>query len=661
MRGSGRRCVNALDLLRRRSPRRNLHSSWLVLGEGGLVVASLLRTKEIAQGRLMRRIGFVGSLATTFSSVVFASSAAAQSRATEMRSTSSAEVRDIHYDITFDGTTAPQRVMKVAMTFGLAGGGPLLLSLPEWTPGAYEISNFARSVIDFGAIGDGKPLAWNKQDYDTWRVEPAGVKSVTVSFTYAADTLDNAMAWTRRDFLLFNGTNVFLYPEGRSLEFPATVAVHTDPAWRVATGMHSTGQGSYSASNYHDLVDMPFFVGRFDIDSAQVSGKWVRYVTYPQGSVSGVARLTAWDQLKRVIPPEIAVFGEAPWENYTVMQIADTSYQGASGLEHQSSHVDVVTPAAIGSQFQPSLYAHEIFHSWNVKRLRPAEMWPYAYDRAQPTPWLWVSEGITDYYADLAEIRGGVIDDGGFYAATAAKIREVEDTRPVSLDDASIDTWIHPIDGTQYTYYPKGSLAGFMLDIMIRDASDNRQSLDDVMRELYTTVFKRDRRGFTANDWWTAVSKAAGGKSFTDFAARYIEGREAYPWDRLLPLAGMRATRPNAPRLGVYTIADSGGVLVTRVEENSSASAAGVREGDYLLTVGDIPVTDEQFGEHFRSKFGAAADGSPIAIQVRRAGVVTTLNGKLRFAPGDVKLESDSKASPRAVRIRNGILKGMKG
>ena len=571
--------------------------------------------------------------------------------------TTSADIQDLQYDVTFDRTTSAARTMKVAMTFTAAGSGPVVLSLPEWTPGAYEISNFARWVLEFAAKGDGRDLAWTKQDYDTWRVDPAGTKKVTVSVTYVADSLDNAMAWSRRDFLLFNGTNVFLYPEGRPLAFGARVTVHTEPEWRVVTGMHNDGANSYRAMNYHDLVDMPFFIGRFDLDSAQVSGKWVRYATYPQGSVSGVARLTAWDQIKRVIPPEVAVFGEAPWEHYTVMQIADSSYQGASGLEHQSSHVDVVSPAAIGSQFQPSLYAHEIFHAWNVKRLRPADLWPYPYDRAQPTPWLWVSEGITDYYADLAEVRGGVIDENGFYAATAAKMREVDQTRPVSLDDASIDTWIHPVDGTQYTYYAKGSLAGFMLDIMIRDASDNRQSLDNVMRDLYTTVYKAGR-GFTATDWWSAVSKAAGGRSFSDFNARYVEGREPYPWDRVLTLAGLRATRPTAPRLGVYTLLDTGGVLVTRVEEGSSAAAAGVREGDYLLAVGDIPVSDEQFGEHFRAKFGTAADGSPLIVKVRRGGQMVSLTGKLRFAPGDIILGADPKANAKAVRIRNGILKG---
>ena len=584
----------------------------------------------------------------------------AQTPLPESARTTSAELRDLRYDVTYDHTTAPQRIVKVATTFTVAGSGPVVLSLPEWTPGAYEISNFARWVIDFAATGDGKSLAWSKYDFDSWRVEPAGAKSVTVTFSYVADTLDNAMAWSRRDFALFNGTNVFLYPEGRSLLYPATVTVHTDPGWRVVTGMHAEGTNSYRASNYHDLVDMPFFVGRLDVDSAQIAGKWVRYATYPQGSVSGAARQTAWDQLKRVIPAEVAVFGEAPWENYTVMQIADSSYQGASGLEHQSSHVDVVTPMAIGSTFQPSLYAHEIFHSWNVKRLRPADMWPYVYDRAQPTPWLWVSEGITDYYADLAEVRGGVIDENGFYAATAAKMREVSDTRAVSLDDASIDTWIHPVDGTQYTYYPKGSLAGLLLDVLVRDASDNHSSLDDVMRELYTTTYKAGR-GFTGSEWWSAVSKAAGGRSFADFASRYVEGREPYPFEQVLALAGMRATRPNTPRLGVYTIGDSAGVLVTRIEDNSSAAAAGVREGDYLLAVGEIPVTDEQFGEHFRAKFGNAAEGSPISVQVRRAGATTTLTGKLRFAPGDFVVGADAKASAKAVRIRNGILHGSKG
>src|SRR6185436_7883145 len=203
--------------------------------------------------------------------------------------------------------------------------------------------------------------------------------------------------------------------------------------------------------------------------------------------------------------------------------------------------------------------------------------------------WLWVSEGITDYYADLAEVRGAVIDEHGFYALTAAKINEVSNAPAVALEDASLSTWIHPIDGTGYLYYPKGSLAGLMLDVLIRDASDNKKSLDDVMRSLYQSTYKKGR-GFTATDWWSAVSVAANGKSFAPFNARFIDGREPFPWDSILPMAGMRAKQERVPRLGVFTQQDPTGIMVANVIEGSAAAAAGVQVGDYLLSIGDVMV-----------------------------------------------------------------------
>jgi predicted metalloprotease with PDZ domain len=574
----------------------------------------------------------------------------------------SAPIRDVRYDVTFMRSNGQQRAIDVAMSFNTAGTSPVLLSLPAWTPGAYEISNFSRWVVEFAVTGDGnKPLTWDKLDYDTWRIRPAGAKALRVSFRYVADTLDNAMAWAKPDFVLFNGTNLFFYAEGQPLEMPATVAIHTEADWRVATGMPSAMQPrTFTATSYHDLVDMPFFVGHFDLDSARVAEKWIRLATYPAGAINAQVRSTAWDQLKRVIPPETTVFGEIPWETYTVMEIVDSSYAGASGLEHQSSHVDVLAPSYVGSEFQPSLYAHEIFHSWNVKRLRPAEMWPYQYSHPQPTPWLWVSEGITDYYADLAEVRGGVVDERGFYGLAAEKINEVMNAMPVSLEDASVNTWVHPIDGTEYLYYPKGSLAGFVLDIMIRDASDNKHSLDDVMRGLYLSDYKHGR-GFTATDWWNAVSAAANGKSFTQFNARYVDGRELFPWDSILPIAGMRTRQERVPRLGVMTQPDPSGVMVANVQEGSSAAMAGVKPGDYLVSVGDIPVEDQQFGAKMRAKYGASVEGSPLQIKVRRGAEMVVLPGKLQFAPGDVVVEADPAAKPKAVRIRTGILKGTTG
>ncbi|NUQ21723.1 MAG: PDZ domain-containing protein, partial [Gemmatimonadaceae bacterium] len=244
--------------------------------------------------------------------------------------------------------------------------------------------------------------------------------------------------------------------------------------------------------------------------------------------------------------------------------------------------------------------------------------------------------------------------------STSGKVTEVESARPVALEDASLSTWIHPTDGTGYLYYPKGSLAGFMLDIMIRDASDNRRSLDDVMRELYNTTYKKGR-GFTGTDFWGAVSRAAGGKSFTEFNAKYVDGREPYPWATLLPLAGLRfhTDTIREPRLGIFTAVDSGGVRVTGIAEGSAAAAAGLRTGDVLVSVGDIRISDANFGEQFRAKYGSAAEGSALPIQLRRAGQTMTVNGALRFASRtQSSVAIDPNASPKAARIRAGIFHG---
>jgi predicted metalloprotease with PDZ domain len=602
--------------------------------------------------------GLLLALATSLSNVATAQMVAAVS----------APVSDIRYDITADSAAAANRHISVVTTVTMAGPGPLVLALPAWTPGAYELTWFSRWVAAFSpTTPDGKPLVWDKVDFETWRIETGGAKTIQVAFTYEADSLDNAMSWTRPDFVLFNGTNLFLYPAGRGLNFPATVMVHTSPSWLVATGMAAgASPGSYAAPTYHDLVDMPFFIGRFDFDSVQTADRWVRYASYPAGSVAGPRRATVLKELAQVIPPEAAVFGEVPWTNYTVMQINDSSYSGASGLEHQNSHVDVVGFGLLDNPFMPGLYAHEIFHSWNVKRMRPAEMVPYRYDVAEPTPWLWVSEGITDYYADLAQVRGGVIPDTGFFRLTSGKIDEVAGAPAVALTDASLSTWVHPTDGTGYLYYQKGSLAGFMLDVLIRDASDNHQSLDTVMRTVYTATYKKGR-GFTASDWWGTVSRLAGGKSFADFNRRYVDGREPFPWDSILPLAGLRSVADSVrePRLGIASTMDSAGnVKIMQVEPGSAAAAADLQPGDVLVSLAGIPVTADDFGAQFRARYASprgSAD-STVAVVVRRGGRSITARAPLQFRTRVVhRLASDPQATPKAARIRNGILHGVTG
>jgi predicted metalloprotease with PDZ domain len=573
----------------------------------------------------------------------------------------SAPVSNLRYEVTFDSTTAQRNLIAVAVSFDIGEKGAVLLSFPSWTPGSYEISNFARVVSGFSATAAGKPLDWDKLDYDTWRIDPAGARSVTVRFDCHAVTLDNASAWSQSDFAFVNGTNIFPYPEGRGYQFPATVTVKTQPGWLVATGMEPAGAaGTYRESSYHDLVDKPFFIGRFDLDSMQVEGRWHRLASYPTGAMTGPARSLLWDQIEKTVPKMAAVFRETPWRTYSTLVVFSRESGGGSALEHSNSHLAIYNPGFIGNPLLASITDHEIFHAWNVKRLRPADLWPYDYSRPQPTPWLWVSEGITDYYADLALVRGGVVDSAGFLGLTGEKMEQISAQPATALEDASLTTWIKPVDGSQYQYYPKGSLAGFMLDVLIRDASENRRSLDDVLRELYGAVYKKGR-GFTATDWWTAVSRAAGGRSFVEFNQKYIDGREPFPWADILPRAGLRMVTDTTrePRVGLATTQDtSGAIVVQMVQPGGVAEAAGVKAGDQLIALGDIEILDPSFAEAFRTRFGKN-EGDTLSIKVRRGADTLTLHGKVRLVERlETRLDVDPKAADKALKVRSGIFRG---
>ena len=575
----------------------------------------------------------------------------------------SAPITNVRYSVTFNRATAASRSLRVSMTFNVAANEPVLLSLPAWTPGAYEISDYMRKVTGFSVSGEGGTPRWDKLDPDTWRVMPNGARTITLSFGYTADSMDNAMSYATREFSFFNGTNLLPYPEGRSTDFTATVTVNTESDWRIATGMTpASAPRTYTASNYHDLIDMPFFVGPLEVDSTRIGETMFYTATYPRGIMSGRDRERFWDQVKKMVPPMVNVFGDMPVSTYTNLILFDSTLTGAAALEHQNSHLGVYSPFIVDHEFLPSITAHEIIHLWNVKRLRPAEMVPYRYDRPQPTPWLWVSEGITDYYADVVQVRGGIIDSAEFLELVTGKRGEVNEAPVVALEDASLDSWIRPTDGTQYIYYAKGALAGFLLDIMIRDASNNARSLDTVMREVYQSTFKAGR-GFTGQDWWGAVSRAAGGRSFADFNTRYVDGREPFPWSTVLPLAGLRLNVDSIrePWIGVSTNVDSAGVKVMDVERDGAAQAAGVQVGDYLVRLGDIAVTDPDFGARYRARY-ARSDGQTVPLVIRRGGEERTLTLPVKSRIRTVEtIQFDRNASPKALRVRAGILKGIAG
>jgi predicted metalloprotease with PDZ domain len=442
-----------------------------------------------------------------------------------------------------------------------ANGAATLVSLPSWTPGYYETNNYARYVRNFTAhADDGSSLRWERADKDTWRILTRGASRVRVSFDFLANNVSLDGSVLRPDFGFFNGTNLFVFPE-TGYDFPARVRFELPAGWQVATELAETGEpGVYSAADFHELVDNPTFVGHFAIDSAQADGRWIRLAVYPADVMSDPAFEETLDALQRIADYSHDLFGAPPYERYTTFVYAYTGQANSGGgLEHANSHLDIVNAAGfqnaergLGVSF--GLLSHEYYHAWNVKRIRPAEMWPYDYENEQYTPLLWVSEGFTSYYGPLILTRTGLRDEEGFWTSMQGNIGGVEsEPYQASVEDISLATWINPIPISGGYYYSKGALIGLLLDIKIRSATDNRHSLDDVMYQLYHEHYERNR-GFTTEDFLRYVAEHIGEEEMQLFYRAHIDGREPLPYGEVLELAGMsfRVDTIVEPLLGIY-------------------------------------------------------------------------------------------------------------
>ena len=554
--------------------------------------------------------------------------AAAQARRPSRgASTGPVAVTSAAYTVTID-PRADMFTIRAQFTFPQARD-TVLLSLPAWSPGDYEINNYARWVHNVRIEADGRPAAWDKADPDTWRIAAGGARTVMMEFKSNPDSLMLQFSGIDPDFAWLNGTNVFVYPEGSDYTFPADVTIEMPQGWRIATALDDAGPGRFHAASYHDLVDSPVYAGAIFLDSVVVDGRSIRFAAYPDSAVTRPVWDTLSSAIRRLATAQNRIVGGPPYQRYTILFMApalDLTFGG--GLEHANSQFDVIPMQAFANRqtgvlgnFTPSLIAHESFHLFNVKRLRPAEMWPYEYSRMQPTPLLWWSEGVTDYYGDVTATRGGVWTVDRFLESVQGNIAAVEQAaEPVAAEDASIDTWISPtfVDEAQY-YYPKGSLLGLMLDIRIRTATNNQHSLDDVFRTLWTNNYQRGR-GFTTADLLTAIRQWY--PDVDSFYGRYINGRDTLPYTEILPLAGIAVTPTitRVPRIGISQNGPpkNGGVEISGVAPGSLAAEAGLAAGDLLLSVGGIATSDpNDFGVAYRARYGNS-DGQPIELVWRR-------------------------------------------
>ena len=469
----------------------------------------------------------------------------------------------------------------------------LNLSLPTWTPGWYTVENYFKNVLRFRITdASGKVLPHTMSKKQTWNVDTRGLREIKVDYDYEATVLALNQAKIAKDFAFFQGIELFLQAEGHREE-PSTVHFQVPAGWKLISALKETSDPMvYTADNYDVLVDAPIEMGNFDVTRFEVEGKPHYFVATPAGAFTADKSQRFTEMMAKVARADSAMFGGLPYEKYVMFYFFTPPESNASGaLEHLNSFVsfapsgDVATPEGI-----IGTAAHEYFHLWNVKRIRPAEMWPYDYSRENETPLLWVSEGFTNYYGNLARYRAGLMTTDNFLntvGGAAAAIESSEARNYISPAESSVSTWVGYDTPVAFgiSYYTQGQNLAALLDLSILNDTDGKRGLDDVMRTLFNDFYKRGR-GFTTEDMIGVINKLTK-KDYHDFYRRYVFGTDTPKYDQIFGYAGYRIEKiqQQVPDLGFFGRFRNGGYQINYVQQNSPATVAGLRQGDVITMI----------------------------------------------------------------------------
>lgn len=531
---------------------------------------------------------------------------------------------------TVQPTNPNAHILTVKMQVTPNHAEPVRLALPAWIPGSYMIRDFARNIISLKAFDEDLVLSADKTDKQTWQINHHN-RPFTVSYDIYAWELSVRAAHLDQNHCFFNGTSVFLAVQGREHE-PVDVTIKRPDGehygqWKVATGLKRAlmtdifEPGLFYADNYQELIDCPVEMGLFDHYQFDAQGI-THHLVFTGKHFGDMARVTK--DIKKLCEHHLQMFEVKPdIEEYWFMTyITDEGY---GGLEHPNSTALICNRFDLPNPNYPSktdegyktflgLCSHEYFHTWNVKRIKPAEFIPYALNQEAYTRQLWAYEGFTSYYDDLSLVQTGLISMIEYLeilSKTFSRVYRGKGRHKQSVAESSFDAWtkFYKQDesalNTIVSYYTKGSMIALCVDLMIRIETNHQRSLDDVMRLLW------NHHGLTGvgtheNDFLTAVNTVCPGK-VKDFLKQAIYSTEDLPLESLLSEMGVEMTfrRPvnatdlsgvkedidYAPSLGVLTQDKSIGVQITHVLEGSAAELAGIAAKDHLLAIDNIKVS----------------------------------------------------------------------
>ncbi len=526
------------------------------------------------------------------------------------------------------------------------------LVLPAWTPGSYMIREYARHIQEFSAHGpDGAALPWRKTAKDSWQVDIGRAAQVTVRYKVYANELTVRTSHLDSRHGYFNPANVCVYVPGRTGE-PLAVTVDVPAGWRVSTALEpgTGGSGSFIAQDYDELVDSPFECGTQRVLTFTVDEVPHEIVIWGRGN-EDESQLVA--DTRRIVEVQRAMFNGLPYPHYSfILHLTDGR---GGGLEHRNSVTNMVDRWT----FRPersyerylSLTSHELFHVWNVKRLRPAPLGPFDYRSENYTRQLWLVEGVTSYYDELLLVRAGLMQPERYLEKLADKILslQAQPGRHVqSLAQSSFDAWVkfyRPDENsanTSISYYLKGSLVCLLLDMEIRRGTNGSRSLDDVLRELYASYpisgpgIPEDGGALAAVE---AVAGTQGGR-FRDFFARYIVGTTELDYASALAAAGLelrwgyrqpRAIGSAPAWLGLQLKRQGERTLVAAVRADSPAYAAGVYADDELLALDGWRMDEERLN----ARLAERAPGDRVRLSLFRSDALIEVPVTLGTSPYD--------------------------
>ena len=552
---------------------------------------------------------------------------------------------------------------------------PLQFQMPKWSPGRYAVFDFAKNVQEFRANA---PVT--RLNIDTWSITPEGKTTINVSYKVFGNDLSGTFSQLDTRHANYNGPSIFMYVVDHKPD-PVKLTIKPPNGWRIVNGRTDRpGQTEWQFPNWDIMVDTPTEIAPdWTQDDFVVEGKKYHVMVHSFGPEGG-RRAAFVKDIEKIVRAEVAMWGPPEFEEYTFLMHFAADDRSGDGMEHLTS-TQIIQPGALG---EPGVYeralgtvAHEFFHVWNVKRLRPQELGPWDFTRPLATRGLWVAEGFTNYYGHLMLRRAGLWDDLAFLKQEANTIDNIESapgSRLMSAEESSLSApflddaphaQVVNLENTSISYYPKGELIGMVLDLLVRGRTKGKTSLDDIMRDMYEEFYLKSPnssyylrgRGYQTEDLERVASRRAG-FDLSDFFKRYIRDVQVLPYDEAFAYVGLRLVKTQSEEpynAGMWIqFENPREATIQNVENNSPAEDAALQKGDVVVSLAGKEMTRDWRRTLARYKRG---DSIPVTVKRDRRTIKTNivLGQPERF---DYRIEEKADATAEQKALRAAWLSG---